>query len=391
MIEIKNKENCCGCHACYSICPVNAIKMKRDEKGFEYPVVDKEKCINCDLCKKVCPIINNMQNDKKKEDIKAYACMNKDLKTRMNSSSGGIFTLIAEYILKLNGVVFGASFNENFEIVHSYIEKVEDIHKFQGSKYVQSKIGEMYKKAKEFLENDRYVLFTGTPCQIEGLYQYLQKDYDKLYTQDLICHGVPSPKVWNKYLEEKSKEYKGKPEEISFREKENRGWGDYEIKIQFEDTSYISNHNKDIYMQAFIKDISLRDSCYNCKFKKKLRNSDITLADFWGVGNIDQDLNDNKGTSLVILNSKDGQNLFEKIKEKIICKQVNFEEAIRYNPSMINSAKKTEKREEFFKDLDNSDLENLVKKYTKTPILKKSLNKAKRLAKKILKVINIQK
>ena len=391
MIEIKNKEDCCGCHACYSICPVNAIKMERDEKGFEYPVVDKEKCINCDLCKKVCPIINNMQNDKKKEDIKAYACMNKDLKTRMNSSSGGIFTLIAEYILKLNGVVFGASFNENFEVVHSYIEKIEDIHKFQGSKYVQSKIGEMYKKAKEFLENDRYVLFTGTPCQIEGLYQYLQKDYDKLYTQDLICHGVPSPKVWNKYLEEKSKEYKGKPEEISFREKEKSGWQDFGMKIKYPNDTYLLKHGEDVYMKAFLRDICLRDSCYNCNFKKKFRNSDITLADFWGIGNINKNLNDNKGISLVLLNSSKGKELFEKIKENLIYKVVDFEEAIRYNSNMVNSVKKTGKREMFFKDLDNSNLESLVKKYTKVPILKKGFSKAKRLVKKILKVINIKK
>lgn len=383
MIEIKNKVNCCGCHACYSICPVKAIKMERDEKGFEYPVVDKEKCINCGLCEKACPIINNKNSDKTKKDIKAYACMNKDLQTRMKSSSGGIFTLIAEDILSLNGVVFGASFNENFEVVHSYIEKKEDIYKFQGSKYVQSKIGDTYKKAKEFLESDRYVLFTGTPCQIEGLYQYLQKDYDKLYTQDLICHGVPSPKVWNKYLEEKNEKYKGNPKEISFREKEKSGWQNFGMKIEYQNDIYLSKHSEDVYMKAFLRDICLRDSCYNCNFKKKVRNSDITLADFWGIGNIDKELNDDKGTSLVIINSKDGQDLFEKVKENLIYKVVDFEEAIKYNPNMTKSAKIQNKRKSFFNNLEDNDLKNLVKKYTK----KKASKRIRRILGKVKRVL----
>ena len=385
MIKIEDKINCCGCYACYSICPVKAIKMEKDEKGFEYPIVDKDKCTNCGLCEKVCPIINNKKNDKTEADIKAYASMNKDLQTRMKSSSGGIFTLIAEYILDLNGVVFGATFNEKFEVVHSYIENKEEVYKFQGSKYVQSKIGDMYKKAKEFLDSDRYVLFTGTPCQIEGLYQYLRKDYKKLYTQDLICHGVPSPKVWNKYLEEKNQKYKGIPESISFREKEKSGWQNFGMKIKYQNDVYLLKHSEDVYMKAFLRDICLRDSCYNCNFKKKLRNSDITLADFWGIGNIDKTLNDDKGVSLILLNSKKGQYLFEGIKENLIYKIVDFEEAIKYNPNMIKSAKMQTKREKFFNDLNNNKLETLVKKYTKKSILKKMIGKIKRVAKRIIK------
>ena len=385
MIEIKDKKNCCGCYACYSICPVNAIKMEKDEKGFEYPIVDKGKCTNCGLCEKVCPIINNKKSNKTEKDIKAYACINKDLQVRMKSSSGGIFTLIAEHILDLKGVVFGATFNENFEVVHSYIENKKDIYKFQGSKYVQSRIGESYKKAKEFLENDKYVLFTGTPCQIEGLYQYLRRDYKKLYTQDLICHGVPSPKVWNKYLEEKNEKYKGRPESISFREKEKSGWQNYGMMIKYPNDTYLVNHSEDTYMKAFLGDVCLRDSCYDCKFKKKIRKSDITLADFWGIGNVDKDLNDNKGISLVIVNSKKGQELFEKINKKLIYKIVDFEEAIKYNPNMTKSTKIQSKREKFFNDLNNNKLDSLVKKYTKKSMLKKITGKIKRIAKRIIR------
>ena len=382
MIEIKNKIDCCGCYGCYNICSTKAIEMIDDEKGFKYPVVNKEKCIHCGLCEKVCPIIKKKK--KKKKNIKAYACINKDIDTRMKSSSGGMFALIADYILDLNGVVFGAEFDANFQVIHSYIENKEELYKFQGSKYVQSQIGEMYKKAKEFLEEDRYVLFTGTSCQIEGLYQYLRREYDKLYTQDIICHGVPSPKVWKKYLNEMNSKYKDIPKKISFRDKNRNGWQDFSMKLEYNDTTYVLSHDEDIYMKAFLKDVCLRDSCYKCNFKKKNRNSDITLADFWGINNIDKEMNDEKGTSLVIVNSLKGNKLFEEIKTNTIYKQVDFEKAIKYNLNMINSAKVHKNREKFFKELENTNLEFLVKKYTKKPLYKKVLGKTKKIIKKVI-------
>lgn len=383
MIEIKNKVECCGCYGCYNICPTKAIEMVEDEKGFKYPSVNNEKCVDCGLCEKVCPILNNKKEEKK--DIKVYACMNKNTDTRMKSSSGGIFTLIASYILDLDGVVFGAKFDDDFQVIHSFIEHKEELYQFRGSKYVQSKIGDMYKKAKKFLEQNRYVLFTGTPCQIEGLYSYLGKEYEKLYTQDIICHGVPSPMVWRKYLQEFNIKYKGKPKEISFREKSNTGWNNFEMKLQYDTDSYITSHNEDIYMKAFLYNICLRDSCYACNFKKKDRISDITLADFWGINNIDKEMNDNKGTSLVIINSKKGNQLFEKIEQNTICKEEDFEEAVKYNPSMISSVKMHKNRENFFKGLENNDLEVLVKKYTKIPLYRKILRKSKAIVKKIIK------
>ena len=382
MIDIKDKTNCCGCWACANICPKDAIIMVEDEKGFKYPKIDKEKCINCGLCEKVCPIINNKSV---KREVKAYACFNKNLETRMNSSSGGIFSLIANYILDLNGIVFGAQFDKEFNVVHSYIDNKKDLYKFQCSKYVQSEIGDTYRKAKELLDNDKYVLFTGTPCQIEGLYKFLRKDYDKLYTQDFICHGVPSPKVWRKYLKETNNKYSTQPKEISFRSKDN-SWQDFELKIQYKNNVYRNTQGKDTYLRAFLTDICLRDSCYKCNFKKKNRVSDITLADFWGIDNIDKSMNDDKGTSLVVVNSDKGKELFEKLKDNMEYKEVNLDDAIKYNMNMVTSVKMNKNREKFFNELDKKDLDSLVKKYIKKrSIVRRVLGKAKRIVKKILK------
>lgn len=382
MIKIENKENCCGCWACVNICPKDAITMVEDEKGFKYPKIDKEKCIDCGLCEKVCPIINNKNVEK---EVKAYACFNKNLETRMNSSSGGIFSLIANYILDLNGIVFGAQFDKEYNVVHSYIENQKDLYKFQCSKYVQSDVGDTYKKAKEFLDNDKYVLFTGTPCQIEGLYKFLRRDYDKLYTQDFICHGVPSPRVWRKYLKETNNMYNSQPKNISFRSKDN-SWQDFELKIQYENNVYRNTQGKDTYLRAFLNDICLRDSCYQCNFKKKNRLSDFTLADFWGIDNIDKSMNDDKGISLVVVNSNKGKELFEKLKENLEYKEVNFDDAIKYNMNMVSSVKMNKNREKFFNDLDKNDLDSLVKKYIKKKsILRRILGKVKRIVKKIIK------
>ena len=386
MIKIQEKSECCGCHACYNICPTGAIIMEEDERGFKYPVINKEKCINCGACEKACPILKNNINNTKKDFPEAYACKNKNDEIRMKSSSGGIFTLIAKIILELDGIVFGAGFDDKYNVVHSYIENEDDLSRFRGSKYLQSTIGDTYKKAKEFLDNDRYVLFTGTPCQIEGLRTYLKKDYEKLYTQDIICHGVPSPKVWRKYLEELKKKDEAELEEVNFRKKDNTGWNLFQLSMRYGKNEHVKTHREDAYMQLFLKDLILRDSCYNCKFKKKNRISDITLADFWGIKNIRPDMDDDKGTSLVIINSEKGKELLDKIQDEVVKEEVNFEEAIRYNPSMIKSVSKPKQREDVFNNLENESIEELLKKYMPKPsIIRKVLRKLKRIAKKIIK------
>ncbi len=361
MIEIKEKKDCCGCNACYNICPKNAIEMKEDEKGFRYPVIDKQKCIQCDLCSKVCPI---SINKKIENNPIAYACYCKDEKIRINSSSGGMFTLIASQIISECGLVYGASFDEKFNIKHIKVDKIDDLQKLRGSKYVQSDIGNTFKEVKKYLDENRKVLFTGTPCQIEGLKCFLQKDYENLYLQDIICHGVPSPKVWNKYKEYRKNKDKEEPKKINFRNKKD-GWSRYCLLFDYKSREYKNTPSKDLYLQMFLQDLSLRDSCYDCKFKKFNRLSDITLADFWGIDNILPEMNDNKGTSLLIINSTKGQKLFDKIKEETIFKEVNLKEAIKYNPSMIHSVKYNAKRDSFFEELDNTSFDKIAKKYLK--------------------------
>ena len=380
MININQKSNCCGCQACYNICPKNAIEMVEDEKGFKYPKVNKEKCINCGLCEKACPIKNNKQIQ---NELKAYACINKDEEIRMQSTSGGVFTLLATAIINKGGVVFGACFNDEFGVYHTYSETIEDLAKYRSSKYLQSDIGLSYRKAKEFLDEGRYVLFTGTPCQIEGFKSFLRKDYEKLYLQDIICHGVPSPLVWKTYKEYRENNANSKLSEMSFRSKKDEGWRRYHVNMKFENNgNYNVNRDNDAYIKAFLKHLSLRESCTDCKFKKNNRLSDITLADFWGVNYIAPDMNDEKGTSLVIVNSTKGQELMNEISELMICKEVDFEKAISRNPSFNTSSKKNEKSELFFEELGKMDFEDLVKKYIpKESVIFKIKKKIKKLLK----------
>ena len=382
MIEINEKSKCCGCHACFNACPVNAIEMKENERGFKYPSVNKEKCIKCGLCEKVCPIIQNRKIDISDEIHKAYAVNNKNDEIRKNSSSGGNFALIATCVLQNKGIVFGAAFDDKWQVRHIAIDKIQDLHKLQTSKYVQSTIGDTYKKAKQYLENGKEVLFTGTPCQIEGLQTYLQKEYNNLYTQDIVCHGVPSPKVWKKYLEYREKQDKQQPVKVNFRQKDN-GWGAYEFLIKYKENAYKVNHNEDLFFHAFLGNVCLRESCYSCAFKKMNRLSDITLGDFWGIENIAPEMNDDKGTSLVIINSLKGRELFNKIKEQCNYKEVDLKESVDpYNPSYFQSSKKNKNADKFCENIDNMEFDKLVNKCLKRSLIRRIVGKVKKIIKK---------
>lgn len=371
------KNQCCGCSACQDVCPKNAITMVEDKEGLLYPVIDENKCIDCGMCCNVCPSINV----KTKESLlKAYAAYNKNEKIRLKSSSGGIFTLIAEDILKKNGIVYGAAFDENFEVKHIRITNITELEKLRGSKYVQSNCNGIYSKCKRDLDSGMNVLFSGTPCQIEALKCYLKKSYDNLFCIDIICHGVPSRLVWRKYLQYRVNLAKSKIEQIAFRLK-NEGWKQYAVQFVFANgTAYCQNLHKDIFMRGFLKNLYLRPSCYACKFKTKERISDITLADFWGINNIYPDIDDDKGISLVIVHSIKGSNLFEKLKTNMFCIEVNIDNAIKYNKSMIISVKNNIERNKFFSELLKYDyIETLIEKYSKDTFKEK--------LKKYLKVI----
>ena len=361
MIKITDKSKCSGCHSCYNVCPKKCIAMKEDFEGFWYPEVDIDKCIDCGLCEKRCPILSDMKNDNQPQ---AYACYNKDENIRKESSSGGVFTLLATFIIKRGGIVYGASFNNEFMVEHIKVDNINDLAKLRGSKYVQSRIGNTYAEIKEYLNQGKLVYFSGTPCQIDGLVAFLNKKYDNLILQDIVCHGVPSPKVWNKYLEQFNIKDNAK---ISFRDK-STGWDSYSFTIDQQDKfTQLSSQNE--YMKVFLKDLCLRHSCYDCHSKSLHRNSDITLADFWGIKNICPELYDNKGTSLVFVNSQKGKELFNEIVEDIEYKEVDIKEASKYNPSSYKSVDIPDRRKEYMENIFSKEFNKYSRKFTKLPFV----------------------
>ncbi len=385
MISIEKKSSCSGCYACAISCPQKCIQMISDEEGFWYPRVDKGKCINCNLCEKSCPIINKWQ-PKDLSTTTAIAAKNRDEIIRFRSSSGGIFTLIAEEILAQDGVVFGAAFSDDFRSVrHICVDNTDDLEKLRGSKYLQSKIGDTYKQAKDFLENGRKVLFTGTPCQIGGLYSYLRKSYDNLFTQDIICHGVPSQMIWNKYVNYREKNSGSTTRRVYFRNKKY-GWKNYSVLFDFSNsTKYQINFQNDAYMEGFLRNIYLRPSCYSCAFKTIQRQADITLADFWGIEYVAKDMDDDKGVSLVLIHSEKGKDIFNIIKEQIDFREVSCDKSIMKNTAAINSCSIYPKRQKFYKDIQKFDFEAVIIKHTKLTFFQKARKVLSLVKHKIIK------
>lgn len=309
----------------------------------------------------------------------AYACYSQDDTVRSKSSSGGMFSVFAEKVLDLGGVVFGAAFNDSWNVEHICVERKSDLWKLYGSKYVQSNIGDVFYDVKENLLEDRYVLFCGTPCQVEGLKSFLNKEFDKLLLIDLICHGVSSPQIWEEYLDEIKN---GRAiSNISFRDKSN-GWSHFSIRIGFTDGSeYIKEAYDDPFMCAYLNNIILRPACYQCKFKVLNRQSDITLADFWGIKKIEPDMYDDKGCSLAILHTDRAERFFMEVSHKIVYKSVIIEDALIFNKNMYMAVPEPIKREAFFRDYALSRLP-LAKKLinvTRPGILTRLLTEMKRI------------
>lgn len=349
MIEIKDKHNCCGCSACAQKCPKQCISMQEDEEGFLYPNVEHENCIECGLCEQVCPVIH--QNEPRRP-LKVYAAINPDEEVRMKSSSGGIFSMLAEQTISNGGVVFGARFNDQWEVIHDYTETIEGLEAFRGSKYVQSTIGNNYKKAEEVLKQNREVLFSGTPCQIAGLKKFLQKEYENLFCVDVACHSVPSPLVWRDYLDHITSQKHFKITDIksiSFRNKKT-GWKRYSIVIKDKEGAslYDDVYKKNIYMQGFLKDIYSRPSCFQCPTKGKESNSDLTIADYWGITQVHPQLDDNKGTGLILVNSRKGLNIIKHL--SVIQFESEYDQAVRFNPAIEKSCQEPALRLQFWKE-----------------------------------------
>ena len=382
----KEKLQCTGCHGCANICPVQAVTMKSDDEGFLYPIIDEEKCIGCHLCEQVCPIHKSSCASEKTPNAFAAVCTYENI--RMGSSSGGVFPVLAEYILKKNGAVFGAVSTEDCKSVeHQVAFNIDENTAQRGSKYLQSRIGSTYKQAEELLKSGKMVLFTGTPCQIAGLYAYLRKNYENLYTQDLICHGVPSPLVWKKYLDEMEKKARKSIKSVSFRNK-GRGWKNYSLRVEFSNRSiYCKSLIEDPYLKGFMSDLFLRPSCYECRYKSIGRQADITLADFWGVEKVFPELDDDCGVSLIYVHSQKGKELLDAVRNDFVLKPVDANLGAQYNPAMIKSSRCPERRRDFMADLHNFSYKRLSRKYLQPSVFEKLSLMACRVLRGVLRRI----
>lgn len=377
MNEIVKKELCCGCGVCVNVCPVNCIEMYVDKEGFYYPHINEEKCIGCGLCKKRCP---NTNIDKLNDLPETFAFINSDDEIRKRSSSGGMFWCLAENVIRSGGVVYGASYSDDYRNVeHVMVDKITDLILLQGSKYIQSCINNLYLEVKEKLDDKKLVLFTGTPCQIAGLHSFLGKKYDNLISVDFICHGVPSNMVWEKYLQYRERVAGAKCVNLNFRKK-TKGWKKYSLEMKFENgKTYEKVAAKDKYMQTYLKDICLRESCYQCKHRGFERKSDFTLADFWGIQRICPEMNDGLGTSLVFIHSLKGKELFGKIACNHIILQVDREKAVQSNPSMIKSPERNEKRDLFISTVEEKGICKAHRKFVKRSVFRRLFYKIKML------------
>lgn len=386
MINIKSKEDCCGCSACAQRCPKQCISMIEDEEGFLYPKVDTANCIDCHLCEKVCPVINQ---DEPHTPQNVYAAKNLNETIRMNSSSGGIFTILAEQIINSEGVVFGACWDDEWNIKHDYAECIDDLAKFRSSKYLQSVIGDTYIKAEQFLKAGRKVMFTGTPCQIAGLKHFLRKEYDNLLAVEVICHSVPSPGVWQRYLTTRLhtlKWNKSGIRNILFRDKKT-GWKTYSFVIEKKDgNSFTELSNKNAFMRGFLADLYTRPSCHACPAKQLRSGSDITLGDFWSIESLMPEIDDDKGVSAIIVNSDKGKQVLHNINVELY--EVSYNELTTRNPALVKSFPITPKRTEFFKE-DGFSFEEKVKRLAKKPFSMKTL--VYRIVRKIIPNMFVEK
>lgn len=386
MLDLTIKEKCVGCTACESICPKRCIEIKSDAEGFRYPEVCITECIECNACRKVCPVLKDtvMSNGLPV----AYASRTRDDTIRMESSSGGIFTELAKKILSQKGAVYGAVYDEQFEIHHRCIESMDDLYKLRGAKYAESCLGNSFGEILDRLNQGQEVLFSGTPCQVAGLKSFLKKDYENLFCIDFVCHGVPSPMAWKEYVKYRAKQDADgeMPIKINLRDK-TTGWSNYRYSnlFQYKDGNKHSCLSSDsLYMKLFVEDYISRESCSDCKFKGYNRVSDITLGDFWGIWDIAPEMDDNKGTSLMLIQSKKGRKMFENISDKIESKEMSLEQASQQNPSILKSSPANPKRQQVLDMIQEGRIGELESMFQSTQIekpsvLRRVLGRVKRL------------
>lgn len=370
-MEICSLEKCTGCCSCENKCPKSCIRMEYDQNGFLRPHIEESECIKCLLCVKVCP--SNKETELEGKDSKAYKAWSNDLNTRKNSSSGGIFSELAKEVLTQGGIVFGAAFNEKFKLQHIDINNLSELSKLRGSKYIQSDTSRSYKKVLDYLNKGKLVLYSGTPCQIDGLNHYLNKKYDNLITVDVLCHGAGSTKVFNDSIEYLSRQYNSIPKYIQFRYK-RKSYSESDFRITFNNNKVFS---KVLYISPygylFAKRLIVRQSCLNCKYSTRVRVSDITLGDYQNSDTRYQSKNEKKnGVSIVLANSIVGEEILNRIRNNIFCESVSFEETVKCCSTLKRENSYNEKNFiKFFEDYNSKSFLEIIKKDYKAPFMVK--------------------
>ena len=382
MVKTHNKESCCGCCACADVCPKQCITMTKNEEGFLYPYIDKSACVNCGLCEKVCPFLKT--EPKRKEKPLSYAIKINDDDLRNKSSSGGVFSIFAKYYLANGGVVYGAAFSSDFKSVnHIRVTSEKELNFLRGSKYLQSTIGDIFVKVKKDLDDSKYVLFTGVPCQVNALKLFLGKTYNKLFTLEVICHGVPSPLLWEKYTNYLEGKFGAKISNVNFRDKRN-GWKSFGLTEESDKLIQYLDLAKDPYMIMFLRNYSLRESCFNCKAKTLESMADVTVGDFWGVRYIVPEMDDDKGVSLVLVHSEKANDVLRSLKNEYFLENVDYEKSIIFNSPYYESVKRPKERATFFEDMNGMDFDSLCGKYCK-PLKTTAYMKLKSFIKHLLR------
>lgn len=386
MIQITNKADCCGCTACASVCAHHAISMEPDAMGFLYPKVDTDKCTECGLCEKVCAFNPNYDRSLNLPEPQIYAARHKDMHEIETSRSGAAFIAISDYVLEQGGVVYGAGYAEHFRVVHKRATNKEERNEFKGSKYVQSDLRDIFPQVKADLKQGLTVLFSGTPCQTAGLASYIGKRLrEKLILVDIVCHGVPAPYIWRDYLVYLEKKYKQPIVGVNFRDKSRIGWSGHIESFLFQD-----GHKREFntYTYLFYRHIMLRPSCSKCHYTNFNRPSDLTLADYWGWQKLSPSFNaDNKGCSLLLINTPKGAELFSKKKD--IINYLTTTQALCIQPNLQNPSRFDSKWIDFEKLYSKKGFPTIVKKYGNLGWRYKTQQKKQCIKKIIKKIIKL--
>lgn len=379
-----NIDDCCGCSACEQICPTRCITMQENAEGFLIPIKDVVRCIDCHLCENVC-LVNKPFKSQNQDDFTPYMCRTLDTHLLEVSSSGGLFTHLATLVINRGGVVYGATFDANWNVKHIGVETLDDLRLLRGSKYVASDLGTSYADVKKHLSNNRLVLFTGTPCQISGLNHYLRREYDTLITVDIMCHGVPSPSVWQRYLAQNTNNISN----ITFRSK-YFGWNQYALKISCDNIVHIhESHKENIFMRGFLNSLYNRTSCSNCPSRGFNTQSDIMIGDFWELDCIEDSHSDNRGMSLILVFSQKGRDILDRVKSELFIQEIDFSQVTtrHMHDSLYKSAPKHMGRSVFFQEFaKHTNINKLIEKllsYPKISIKKRFLRFTKPILRKL--------